>query len=285
MTSPAPALIVIPARRTSRRLPEKPLLDLHGRTMIQRVAEAMREVPGAVVVVVTDDARVARSAAEVGVETFVSTRRAESGSDRIRHFLDDSGRAWPELLVNVQGDEPLLEGEVVAALLRRMRDDPLVRVATPLRGLRGVAEVSDPNVVKASLLPGGRIEDFTRLPLEEATPAGGPDDLACARRHRWLVHVGVYAFRGEAFRAFTDLPPSPRERAEHLEQLRMLENDIPVHGVTVCTRSLAVDTPRDADRVRAALLAEGAAGEGPSAPGSGPPPAADSVFAPQGDAR
>ncbi|HEY7460575.1 MAG TPA: 3-deoxy-manno-octulosonate cytidylyltransferase [Gemmatimonadota bacterium] len=248
------ALIAIPARFGSTRLPGKALLDLEGRTLVQRVAANMLAVPGAEVVVVTDDERIARSAEAVGARAFVSRRAAESGSDRIRHYLDDARPAWPEILVNVQGDEPLLEPEVVTALIARVAGDRHVRVATCLRAL-DADEASDPHVVKGALLPTGVVEDFARLPAEDGDPARTEADLACPRRHRWLAHVGAYAFRAEAFRAFTDLPPSPRERSERLEQLRMLENGIAVHGVAIEGRPIALDTPVDAERVRAILRA------------------------------
>lgn len=247
------ALIAIPARLSSTRLPGKALLELEGRTLIQRVAANMRGVPGAEVVVVTDDERIAHSAGEVGAATFLSRRAAASGSDRIRHYLDDAGRPWPALVVNVQGDEPLLEAEAVAVLIERLRVDPAVRVATLLRGAPTLEEARDPTVVKGALHSDGRLEDFARLPLAEPEPVALEADLACARRRRWLVHVGAYAFRAAAFRAFTDLPPSPRERREALEQLRLLEAGIPIHGVVFPTRARGVDTPEDLARVREVL--------------------------------
>ncbi len=214
-------------------------------------------VPAADVVVLTDEPRIARSAAETGAATFLSARPAASGSDRIRHYLEDAGRGWPAVVVNVQGDEPLLEPEAVTTLIARLASDPRVSVATLLRGAPAPDEWADPHVVKAALLPSGRIEDFARLPLEDDPPVATAEDLACARRRRWLVHVGAYAFRADAFRAFSDLPPSPRERREGLEQLRMLEAGIPVHGVTFPTRSVGVDTPADLERVRELLRATG----------------------------
>jgi 3-deoxy-manno-octulosonate cytidylyltransferase (CMP-KDO synthetase) len=222
--------------------------------MIRRVLENARSVPGAEVVVVTDDQRIARAAREAGADAFLSRRPAASGSDRIRHYLDDEARTWPDLLVNLQADEPLLEARDVAALLELLRRDSRIAVATLLRALEP-EEASVPDVVKAALLPEGLVEDFARLPAEDTAPVTAEADLTCPRRHRWLAHVGVYAFRAEAFRAFTDLPPSPRERRERLEQLRMIENGIAVHGATTAHRPIAVDTPADAERVRAVLRA------------------------------
>lgn len=237
----------------STRLPGKPLLSLGDRTLVQHVVANMLEVEGAEVVVVTDDRRIAQSAEAAGAAAFVSARPAASGSDRIRNYLEDSRRPWPEVVVNVQGDEPLLEADAVASLLDLLMSRRDVRVATLLRPLAGPPEYADPDVVKGALLPDGRVEDFARLPLEEAPPAEAGIDLECARRHRWHAHVGIYAFRGEAFRAFTDLPPSPRERHEKLEQLRLLEHGIPIHALVRPTRSIAVDTPADLERVRGML--------------------------------
>jgi 3-deoxy-manno-octulosonate cytidylyltransferase (CMP-KDO synthetase) len=213
----------------------------------------MLRVPHAQVVVVTDDERIAGVVEEVGARAFVSFRPAASGSDRIRNFLNEMGDLWPALLVNVQGDEPLLEPEAVGALVELLARDESIRVATLLRGAPAVEEAGNPDVVKAALLPDGRIEDFARLPLEDLDPVDSEEDLACARRRRWLVHVGVYAFRSEAFRAFTDLPPSQRETKEGLEQLRMIENGIPIHGLVYPSRSIAVDTAADVERVREIL--------------------------------
>lgn len=200
----------------------------------------MLAVPGADVVVVTDDPRIARSAEAVGAASFVSQRHAESGSDRIRNYLEESHRFWPEILVSVQADEPLLEPEAVSGLIHLLATNPRVRVATLLRALASPREPDDRNVVKAAFLPDGRVETFAR-------------ELAGPRRDGWYAHVGVYAFHAEAFRAFTDLPPSRRERQEGLEQLRMLENGIAIHGLLFPTRSIGVDTPADLERVRAML--------------------------------
>jgi 3-deoxy-manno-octulosonate cytidylyltransferase (CMP-KDO synthetase) len=202
--------------------------------------------------VVTDDARVAEAAQAAGARAHVSGTPAASGSDRIRGFLDGTGDPWPDVVVNLQGDEPLLEPHVLRALLARLREDAGAEVATPLRALRE-GEEADPHVVKAALRPDGTIEDFARLPLEDLPPVTVEEDLRCAQGRRWHAHVGVYAFRAGAFRAFTDLPPSPREERESLEQLRMLENGIPIHGVVVETSAVAVDTPEDAERVRRVL--------------------------------
>lgn len=221
--------------------------------MIARVARNALRVGGVRVVVVTDDPTVAAAARGVGADAHLSVVPVASGSDRIRRFLDEAGRAWPGVVVNLQGDEPLLEPHVVEALLARV-GEPGVRVATPLRALRG-GEASDPDVVKAALRPDGVIEDFARLPLEDLPPVTDEEELRCAQGRRWHAHVGVYAFRAEAFRAFTDRPPSPREQRERLEQLRMLENGIPVHGVVVETSAVSVDTPEDAERVRRILRA------------------------------
>ncbi|MFN2431631.1 MAG: 3-deoxy-manno-octulosonate cytidylyltransferase [Gemmatimonadota bacterium] len=247
------ALIAIPARHGSTRFPGKALAELEGRTVIQRVAAAMLRVGGADVVVVTDHPEIGRSAREVGASAFVSPRPAASGSDRIRHFLDDTGEPWPDLLVNVQGDEPLLEPEAVRRLLDALRADERIAVVTLLRGVPTPEEARDPDVVKGALRPGGRMDDFARLPLEDDEAIESPEDLACARRRRWLVHVGVYGFRARAFRAFTDLPPSARERSESLEQLRMLEAGLPIHGIVFPTRSIGIDTPGDLERARARL--------------------------------
>lgn len=244
-------LVAIPARLASTRLPSKPLLDLGGQPMIARVAQNAL-LAGASVVVVTDDRRVAEAARRAGAEAHVSDAPAATGSDRVRRFLDEAGDPWPDVVVNLQGDEPLLGPHVLQALLARLRDDPGARVATPLRALRE-GEEADPHVVKAALRPDGTIEDFARLPLEDLPPVTDEEELRCAQGRRWHAHVGVYAFRAEAFRAFTDLPPSPREERERLEQLRMLENGIAIHGVVVETAAVSVDTPEDAELVRRLL--------------------------------
>lgn len=227
--------------------------------MIAHVVANMLRVPDAEVVVVTDEERIACAAREAGAEAFVSDREAASGSDRIRNWLEDSGRDWPARIVNVQADEPLLEPEAVGELLALLDSRPDVRVTTLLSREPTAVERADPNIVKAALLPDGRIEDFARLPLEDDAPVETAADLSCPQRHRWLVHVGVYAFRGDAFGAFTDLPPSTRERRERLEQLRVLDAGIPMHGVVFETQSLGVDTPADLERARRRLAARSSA--------------------------
>jgi 3-deoxy-manno-octulosonate cytidylyltransferase (CMP-KDO synthetase) len=192
------------------------------------------------VVVVTDHEGIARAAEAAGGRAVVIEREANSGTDRIGHLLAGDERcASARIIVNVQGDEPLLEPAAIDAAVEALEAASATDVVTLARPLRAGESAEDPSVVKVAVTRGGRALYFSRSPIPHgATPR---------------VHVGLYAYRRSAFDRFVGSPPTALERAERLEQLRALELGLVIAVVPFVSRSIGVDTPEDVARVAAAL--------------------------------
>lgn len=225
------ALVVIPARWASSRLPGKALADLGGEAMVVRVARraALGERVSAVVVA-TDDDRIEAAVRAAGVEVVRTSARHRSGTDRVAEV---AARRSEERVINVQGDEPLIEPATIDAVIAAL-DDPAVSVATAASPLDPPA--TDPNRVKVVVDDRGRALYFSRAPI----PHGGP----------YLLHHGLYAFRREALLRFPALPVGRLEGSERLEQLRLLEQGLAVQVVVVSSSSPSVDTPDDLEAIR-----------------------------------
>ena len=246
----ASAIAVIPARYGSTRLPAKALADIGGVPMVARVmARAMMAARVSRVVVATDDERIRAAAAAIGEVVMTSPQHA-SGSDRVAEVAAASDC---EIVVNVQGDLPLLDPKWVDLLVERMATDPSIDMATVAVPVRSRHELLDPNVVKVVVDTGGRALYFSRAPI----PVHRDDT---ARFDGALHHVGLYAYRRATLLRFARLAPTPLEQSEKLEQLRALENGIGIGVVVIDDRPpLEVDTPADLERARSAVLAESVA--------------------------
>lgn len=235
-------LAVIPARYGSSRFPGKPLVRLHGTPMLAHVVARAREA-GCFdeVVVATDDARIAEVAREAGAAVAM-TGECRTGTDRVAAAV---AQLPAEIVVNVQGDEPVLPPEnlrIVTSFLRHHPEVPLATLSLPASD----DDVANPNVVKVVCDLRGRALYFSRAPIPyPRNPAPG-----AARRH-----VGLYGFRREALFAFTAWPETELERIEGLEQLRALANGMPIHVLAAAADSIAVDVPGDVPRAEAALAA------------------------------
>lgn len=247
--------IVIPARYASTRLPGKPLIDLAGTPMIVRVVQRALESAAASVDVATDDLRVAAALAGSGASAMMTRSDHPSGSDRVMEVVE--ARGWPadEIVVNVQGDEPLIPPAVIDQVAELLGDGRCP-VATLCEPITRPGDVFDPNVVKLVANRAGRALYFSRAPIpwsREAFANRPPPDIGSG----WMRHIGIYAYRAEALKAFVGWSPSPLERTEALEQLRLLDHDVGI-AVAEAVEPVpgGVDTPADADRVRAALLGE-----------------------------
>lgn len=240
-------LVAIPARYGSTRFPGKPLIPILGRPMVAWVIDAARGARRVDdVAVITDEEGIAAAAREAGARAVVSDREAASGSDRIAHLLDldvEAGRAT--VVVNLQGDEPALEPAAIDRAIELL-DDRRFDLGTLVREPRPDERIDDPDLVKAVLAPDGRALDFSRLPVPHRTPDTGRD------AGPW-IHVGIYAYRRPAFDRFVAAPPSLRERAERLEQLRALELGLAIGCAIVRTASVGVDAPDDVPRAEEAL--------------------------------
>lgn len=230
---------VIPARWASTRFPGKPLALIAGEPMIAHVVKrALEASTVSHVIVATDDERVADAARTAGAEA-VMTGDCPSGTDRVAEAV--AGRDEWDVVVNVQGDEPLLSGENIDVLVEGMLADEEIGLSTLCRPLEP-ERVDDPNAVKVVRDAKGKALYFSRSPIpyprsaEEAAPL-------------WSLHLGIYAFRRDLLEKFVALEPSPLEKAEALEQLRALENGIPILVLDAPHPAVGVDTPEDLLRV------------------------------------
>ena len=237
-------IVIIPARMASSRLPGKPLADICGEPMIAHVWRRAIEADVGPVVVATDDSRIVRAIEAVGGKAVLTHPDHQSGSDRIFEALGalDPARVY-DIVVNVQGDLPTIERDAVRACLAPLADAG-VDIATLATPISRPEEKDDPNVVKAvgTLVAPGRLRAlyFTR-----ARAPWGDGEL--------LHHIGLYAYRRGALKAFVSMPASPLERREKLEQLRALEAGMRIDVMIVDAAPLGVDTPEDLSRARTIL--------------------------------
>lgn len=238
------ALAVIPARYASTRFPGKPLARLAGKPMIQHVFERCRDSGAfAGVFVATDDSRIADAVKSFGGRVVMTSADCQSGTDRVAEVA----RVLPftDIMVNVQGDEPLIASESLRTIVSAF-EDPLVEMATLVRKL-DESERQNPNVVKAVLGWHGDALYFSRADIPYPRDAN-------ARVQRW-AHVGLYAYRRDTLVKFASLPPTELEETEKLEQLRALEHGIKIRCLETQHRSIGVDTPEDLERAEAQLSA------------------------------
>lgn len=245
--------VLIPARFASTRLPGKPLADIAGKPMVVRVAENARKSGARRVVIACDDERIGAAAREHGVEAVLTRTGHPTGTDRLAEAASALGLRDDEIVVNVQGDEPLLAPELVrsvAALLGSRRD---AAIATACHAIDDAAEAFNPNVVKVVLDARGNALYFSRATIpwaRDAFASGAPGALPAGLPV--YRHYGLYAYRVEFLRRFPRLAPAPVERFEALEQLRALwHGERIVVEVTRGTPAPGVDTPEDLARVRA----------------------------------
>jgi 3-deoxy-manno-octulosonate cytidylyltransferase (CMP-KDO synthetase) len=237
---------VIPARFASTRLPGKPLLSDTGRPLIQHVVEAARRAQSVGrVVVATDDHRIARAVEAFGGEVVMTRADCATGSDRVA----EAASRLPEaaVVVNVQGDEPEIEGSTIDHLIALLGRDPEAPMATLATPIRDEAVYRDPSCVKVVVSSRGRALYFSRSPIP--CHRDGAPDFASADPPAAHLHLGLYAYRREFLLRLGGLPRSPLEGAEKLEQLRVLEAGFPIAIGVVDESCIGVDTPEDYRRL------------------------------------
>ncbi|MBU6271241.1 MAG: 3-deoxy-manno-octulosonate cytidylyltransferase [Betaproteobacteria bacterium] len=258
-------IALIPARMASSRLPGKPLADIGGLPMIVRVAQRAALGGASRVVVATDSPRVGQACAVHGVAHVMTRDDHASGSDRLAEAVERLGLADEAVVVNLQGDEPLIEPSVLARVARALAEQPECPMATAAHPIDTRADYLNPNVVKVVLDARGRALYFSRAPIPferdpaEALPPEAAAELSPALRSAPVLrHVGLYAYRAGFLRAYPSMPRSPLESLESLEQLRALWHGHPIAVITLAhAPAPGVDTPADLERVRA-LVAAGA---------------------------
>jgi 3-deoxy-manno-octulosonate cytidylyltransferase (CMP-KDO synthetase) len=240
---PLDIVAVIPARFASTRFPGKPLADIDGRPMIEHVYRRAAASPVVSrVIVATDDLRIATRVAEFGGNVKLTRATHQTGTDRLAEV---AASLDCDIVVNIQGDEPLLDPRAITELVRPF-EIPEVSITTLYRRIVQPNELSNPNVVKVVLDRGGFALYFSRAPIPYTRdPRGGWPPM--------FRHVGVYAYRRTTLMVLASLEPTPLERSESLEQLRALEHGIRIKAVETSYDSIGVDTPDDLEQVRRLL--------------------------------
>lgn len=243
--------VIVPARLASTRLPNKPLADIAGLPMIVRVAQQASRSRAQRVVVAADHASIIDACQAHGVQAVLTRADHPSGSDRLAEACELLGLAGDDAVVNVQGDEPLIDPALIDAVAAMLDSRPDAAMSTAAHTITNIEEVANPNVVKVVIDAKGMALYFSRatIPWARDAFAGGIHSLPPTPL---LRHIGIYAYRAAFLRGFPSMPQAPIETAEALEQLRALWHGhrIAVH-VSGHAPGVGVDTPADLDRVRA----------------------------------
>jgi len=248
------SVIIIPARYASERLPKKPLALIAGMTMIERVyRQCERAKTIDEIYVATDHEAILQEVSRFGGNAVMTSPKCASGTDRVAEAAANLNLVDDAVIINVQGDEPLIEPAVLTALDLEMQSHPDVLVATPVTPLQRAEDLANPNVVFAVKDRNNNALYFSRHPIPFLRLLGTESIADWPKQHLYFKHIGVYAYRAEVLKQFVALGESPLERAERLEQLRLLEAGIPIRCVEVEYESVAVDTAEDIKKVEALL--------------------------------
>lgn len=240
-------VIIIPARYDSSRLPGKPLADIAGKPLIQRVYDCALQTGADMVVVATDDERIKKVVEEFGGRTCITSSSHQSGTDRIAEAIAILGLGEEEVIINLQGDEPMMPPGLVKQVARMLESNNDAVMATACHAFDDMETMTNPNVVKVVLDKNHRALYFSRAPIPWHRDIMGGTGRAVAA----LRHIGLYAYRAGFVSRYASWPVCPLEEVERLEQLRVLW-----HGekIMVCQSDslpeAGVDTPEDLERVR-----------------------------------
>src|SRR5882672_3512421 len=237
------AVGIIPARWSSTRFPGKPLHLIAGKPLLQRVWERCRQAKNlAALIIATDDMRIAEAAFDWGAEIALTSPRHQSGTDRVAEVVCNAKQF--AFVINIQGDEPLIDPYLIDRLVEKLRSDRKIDVVTAAHPFENPAEASSPHQVKVVVDATGRALYFSRAAIPFPR---NPSKI------RYLRHQGIYGFRRDALLQFVKWKRGPLERAESLEQLRALENGVIVHVLLTRHGTPGVDTPADAEALERKL--------------------------------
>lgn len=252
-------IVVIPSRYASSRLPGKPLADIGGQPMVRRVWQQANGSKASRNVVAIDDPRICQALEGSGAEVLMTRSDHPSGTDRLAEAAALLALPDEAIVVNVQGDEPLIPAALIDQVAALLAADPQASIATLAEPIVDKASLFNPNVVKVVANNQGRALYFSRAPIpwqregweEQSEEAGGNGQFSTGG---WLRHVGIYAYRAGFLRAFQQWPPAPLEQTEQLEQLRALYHGHVIQvGLAVEMHPAGVDTAEDLERVRATV--------------------------------
>lgn len=261
------AVAVIPARYSSTRLPGKPLLDIAGKPLVVWVAERARAASSiSRTIVATDDPRIADAVSAAGFDAVITRADHLSGTDRIAEVAHNLSA---DIIVNVQGDEPLIDPETINRAVNALIEDSNAQISTTCEPISEAADVLNPSVVKVTFDENGYATGFSRNPIpfpNQAVEQYGsleaalrsPDASGLLGSFR--KHTGLYAYRRDFLLKFARWPASESETRESLEQLRALDHGIKIKVVEAASPSIGVDTPEDLERVRAMMSGTHASG-------------------------
>jgi 3-deoxy-manno-octulosonate cytidylyltransferase (CMP-KDO synthetase) len=246
--------VLIPARMRSTRLPGKMLADVAGKPLVAWVAERARDSGAAEVVIATDHQDIAAALEAAGWRIVFTSPDHETGTDRLGEAVAKLGWAGSEIVVNVQGDEPLIDPALVREVAAALSRSPEASIATAVHRIADARTFFDPNVVKVVLDEDGHARYFSRAPIPYARDAFAGTREALPKGFPAFRHIGIYAYRVSYLRQYGSLAPTPAERFEALEQLRALGHG---HRIAVAVwegvLEAGVDTPQDLERVRARI--------------------------------
>jgi 3-deoxy-manno-octulosonate cytidylyltransferase (CMP-KDO synthetase) len=240
------AIGIIPARYNSSRFPGKPLIDLGGQTMLERVwRSANRAHFLKRVVVATDDERIAKECERIGAEYLMTPSDLASGTDRVA-FTYEMLNDHSEIIVNIQGDEPLLESFVLDKLVREFAISK-ADVGTLVKQISSHDDLDNPSIVKVVMRDNKTALYFSRSAIPCVRDVVREEWIT---RHAFWKHIGIYAYRRDSLFRFVELPPPVLEKVEQLEQLRLLEDGAEFLCVETDSNFMAIDTPEDAEKVK-----------------------------------
>lgn len=253
-----PFIVVIPARYASSRLPGKPLLDIAGKPMLQWVHQAACDSGAGQVIIATDDARIEAAATGFGADVCMTLDTHTSGTERLAEVAGKRGIGDEAIVVNVQGDEPLLPAALARQVAEGLDRNPAARIATLATPIGSAAEFFDANVVKVATDRQGFALYFSRAPIpwDRELLCDGRQDLSVTAAP--LRHIGLYAYRAAYLRDYARMEPAPLEQAEQLEQLRALWHGEKIHVAQALVKpGPGVDTAEDLEKVRVLLSGKG----------------------------
>lgn len=246
--------IVIPARFAATRLPGKPLREIAGKTLLQHVYECAQRTQARQIIIATDDERIQQAATGFGADVCMTSDEHQSGTQRINEVIQSRNIPDDEIIVNLQGDEPLMPAACVAQIAELLIENPDAQMSTLSTAIHHEAEVFDSNVVKVVVNKQGRALYFSRASIP--WQRGCYEDHHVKHTDQWFCqrHIGIYGYRAAYIKEYVSLPPGPLELLESLEQLRVLwHGGIIVVGNAVEIPGPGVDTEQDFEKVKQAL--------------------------------
>jgi 3-deoxy-manno-octulosonate cytidylyltransferase (CMP-KDO synthetase) len=250
--------VIIPARYGSSRLPGKPLLEIAGKPMVQHVWEKACSSGADSVVIATDDERILAAAESFGADACMTSANHPSGTDRLQEVAAHMAYPDDHIVVNVQGDEPLIPPAAIDQVASNLAGASVAGIATLCEPMTSREELRNPNIVKVVTSATGLALYFSRAPIPWPRESYADAGFELPAGNTWQRHIGIYAYRTGFLHQYVGWPPAPLETTEQLEQLRALYNDVAIHVAPACEAVPAgVDTQEDLDAVRQLMSGQG----------------------------